>query len=322
MADYQDIRGLRVKYLSADPSTTTAGEVWYNSTSGTLKASVSFAAAWSSATAYPIEKRDAGGFGTQTAGVIVGGGGAPGGVTDVANEWNGASWTATTAYPFATSGMASKGPQTAGLVTGPGTVNNDYNGTGWSTNPVMNAPRSGHALVANTVAQTAAIAVSGEPPTTTTSDWDGSTWTAGPTVPTWGQGTSGGGTTAAGFCQGNVISGTATLDYNGSSWSAGNSASNGHNYGGAGGTVTDGITFGGTQVPNPGTKTAQAELYDGTNWSTGANMGTGRSNAHGNCTINAPACLCATGNVPPAAISNLNEEYNAQYVGTQTLTTS
>ena len=37
MADYQDIRGLRVKYLSADPSNIVDGEVWYNSTSGTLK---------------------------------------------------------------------------------------------------------------------------------------------------------------------------------------------------------------------------------------------------------------------------------------------
>ena len=37
MATYQDIKGLRVKYLSADPSRNGGGEVWYNSTTGTLK---------------------------------------------------------------------------------------------------------------------------------------------------------------------------------------------------------------------------------------------------------------------------------------------
>ena len=47
MATYQDLKGLRVKYLSADPSNLTAGEVWYNSTTGTLKSLVA-SGAWSS----------------------------------------------------------------------------------------------------------------------------------------------------------------------------------------------------------------------------------------------------------------------------------
>ena len=40
MATYQDIKGLKVKYLSADPSNLSEGDVWYNSTSDTLKVAV------------------------------------------------------------------------------------------------------------------------------------------------------------------------------------------------------------------------------------------------------------------------------------------
>jgi hypothetical protein len=50
MSEYSGIRGTRVKYLSSDPTlnTSTEGQVWYNSTSGTLKSLVQIKA-WSSA---------------------------------------------------------------------------------------------------------------------------------------------------------------------------------------------------------------------------------------------------------------------------------
>jgi hypothetical protein len=48
MTTYSDIRGYRVKYLASDPTlnTSTEGQVWYNSTSGTLKSLVQIKA-WS-----------------------------------------------------------------------------------------------------------------------------------------------------------------------------------------------------------------------------------------------------------------------------------
>ena len=48
MAGYNEIRGLRVKYLSADPSNPEDGQVWYNSTTGTLRVQGIGVAAWSS----------------------------------------------------------------------------------------------------------------------------------------------------------------------------------------------------------------------------------------------------------------------------------
>jgi hypothetical protein len=49
MSEYSGIRGTRVKYLASDPTlnTSTEGQVWYNSTSGTLKSLVQIKA-WSS----------------------------------------------------------------------------------------------------------------------------------------------------------------------------------------------------------------------------------------------------------------------------------
>jgi hypothetical protein len=49
MSEYSGIRGTRVKYLASDPTlnTSTEGQVWYNSTEGTLKSLVQIKA-WSS----------------------------------------------------------------------------------------------------------------------------------------------------------------------------------------------------------------------------------------------------------------------------------
>ena len=55
MATYEEIYGKRVEVLDADPTLTTAyeGQVWYNSTTGTLKTVVSFGG-WSSTTSLPV----------------------------------------------------------------------------------------------------------------------------------------------------------------------------------------------------------------------------------------------------------------------------
>ena len=51
MATYEEIYGKRVEVLDTDPTLTTAyeGQVWYNSTTGTLK-TVGTTAAWVSGT--------------------------------------------------------------------------------------------------------------------------------------------------------------------------------------------------------------------------------------------------------------------------------
>jgi hypothetical protein len=74
MTTYSDIRGYRVKYLASDPTlnTSTEGQVWYNSTSGTLKSLVQIKA-WSAGGNMGTARKSLGGAGTQTAGLAFGG---------------------------------------------------------------------------------------------------------------------------------------------------------------------------------------------------------------------------------------------------------
>jgi hypothetical protein len=329
MTTYKEVNGTAVQSLASSTG-TIEGQIWYDTANNAFKLQTFLPSAWSTAPNLPYSTRDASGFGTQTAGVIFGG--ANPSYVSTVNEYDGTSFTAATSIPQAIGGLDSDGPQTAGLTAGGNTPGSgplnqvssfDYNGSTWTSNSNLNVARTGHATIGNTAAQTAAIAISGEPNTTTTSEYDGSTWTTGAAVPGWAQGTSGGGTTSAAFVNGSVNDGDGTLDYNGTSWSSGNNSNHQHNYGGAGGTATDGITFGGTTATPPSpAKTAQAELYDGTCWTSDASMNQARSNAHGKSTVTAPAVLVASGNPGPPGNSNAAEEYNAAVLGTQTITTT
>jgi len=326
MADYININGNNIPIRASDPSNPIVGEVWYNLTTNALKGQGLATAAWATGTNYPLTVRDATGFGTPTAAIIMGGNDPP--AISTVNTYDGSSWASATSLPAPNSGADSDGPQTAGLFVGGTnqTANFDWDGSTWTANPTLPVNRTGHATVGNTAAQTAALAISGEGiPTsnTTTSDWDGSTWTAGAAIPGWAQGTSGGGTTAAAFVNANVFDADATSDYDGTTWSAGNNSNHGHNYGGAGGLATNGITFGGSQVPNPGVRTAQAETYDGTCWTTSASMNVARGNAHGKATLNgATSSLCATGNSVPAPFSDATENFTGAGPTTVTFSSS
>jgi hypothetical protein len=75
MTTYNELAGLRVNYLGSDPTLNTGneGQVWYNSTTGTLRALVQLKA-WSSAGNMNTARAGLAGAGTQTAGLGFGGG--------------------------------------------------------------------------------------------------------------------------------------------------------------------------------------------------------------------------------------------------------
>ena len=75
MADYSTIHGFTVQTLAADPPAPGEGEVWYNSTSGTLKGYGQMGTgAWASGgTMNPPHVSSGGYCGTQDAGVYAGG---------------------------------------------------------------------------------------------------------------------------------------------------------------------------------------------------------------------------------------------------------
>ena len=238
MANYSDIRGYRVKYLSSDPTLSTAneGQVWYNSTSGTLKSLVQIKA-WSSGGNLNTGRRALAGAGTSnTSGLAFGGINDPT-ISSATEEYNGYSWANSGNLGTARRNLAGAGTQTAGLAFG-------------GLNPIST-------------------------PLSATEAYDGATWTAGGALGTARGSLSGTGTQTAGLAFGGSSPpplSNLTEEYNGSSWTTVNNMNTGRRYlGGCGSTQTAALAFGGGP-PN----SAATEQYDGTNWVTGPNMGTAR----------------------------------------------
>ena len=71
MSTYQELRGLKVKYLAANPDPGTAGDVWYDSAAFALKGFVG-RAAWSAGASLATGRHLSAGAGTQTAGLLFG----------------------------------------------------------------------------------------------------------------------------------------------------------------------------------------------------------------------------------------------------------
>jgi hypothetical protein len=148
MAGYNTIRGLRVKYLSADPSGAEQGEVWYNSTTGNLRlANTTLSGTWSAANACNTGRRFFQGCGSQTNGIMAGGfaPGAPSPVFNNTEEFDGTNFTNGGDLGAATYGGTMFGPGTATVFAGGGdnvtplTTTQHYNGTSWSS-PGNNLP--------------------------------------------------------------------------------------------------------------------------------------------------------------------------------------
>ena len=95
MSTYTELKGLKVKYLSDDPSPGTVGDVWYN-TAGQLKAFIA-TAAWSAGSNTIDTTNAAGPAGIQTAAISFGGRNPPApAFVSTSEEYNGSSWTSVT----------------------------------------------------------------------------------------------------------------------------------------------------------------------------------------------------------------------------------
>ncbi len=101
MSTYQELKGLKVKYLSSDTSGDRAieGEVFYNSVSGKVASHIA-AGAWSAGGNLITGRNDLAGFGTQTATACFGGVDATA-VSNDTEEYNGFGWSAGEDIPSA-----------------------------------------------------------------------------------------------------------------------------------------------------------------------------------------------------------------------------
>ena len=325
MATYREIVGKKIKKVSSDPSSGTEGEMWYNSTTGTLRG-LGILKAWVSASPqFNAREGSSASFGTQTAG-ITSGGNIGGAVTNLTEEYNGTGWTTGGALPTSIFDHAGDGTQTSafsagGQPTDPGsatTATCSYNGTSWTSLPALSTARK--KITGLGASSTAALVFGGqiEPPgasTNASEEYSGSSWTTGGTLNSVRSKSGGAGTQTAGLGFGGYMPSSGpgspgvlanTETYDGTSWSEVNDMNTARQSLGGFGTQTAALGAGGSTPP----QSTATETWDGTNWTTSpATLGTATTSMSSAGTTSGG--WIAGGYNPPGSVGANTEEYNS-----------
>ena len=315
MAGYNEIRGLRVKYLSADPSNAENGQVWYNSTSGNLRVQGIGIEATSSTSPMTTGRVQGGGGGIQTDGF--GAGGYTTTNVAITEEYNGSGFSAGGNLTSARRAMGGTGQTPAGLVFGGYTttrvgLTEEYNGSSWSESGDLSTTRYAISS-ANGSPQTAALGFAGyaTAASNATEEYNGTSWTAGGTLNVATFDAAGAGTqTSALMCGGSKpgVASNITELYDGSSWTTSGTLNLGRQLNMAFGTQTAAVTLGGIKTFSPDVTTNTIETFNGSTWSTSpATLATSRSQAFG---IGAPTAGIVFGGSAPGPKLSVAEEYN------------
>ena len=333
MTTYYGLYGQKVQYLASDPPAPQTGQVWYNSTSATLKVrSITTSGAWASATAMPTAKNVMGQAGTAIATVIFGGNTDPSYV-NTTQTYNGSSWSTPPAVlnnARGAGGSAASGTQTSALYfggTGPGfgpttrtAITESYNGTSWSPVNSMNTSRES---LGGAGTQTSALAfggfTSGPYPTgntAATESWNGTSWTSVNSLNQTRDSLGSCGTQtsalAAGGQIGPPVANSVEL-WNGTSWTAIPGVLNTARGGlGMFGIQTAAVAFGGS----PSGVTAATELFNGTSWTNNpTGLGTARTGFINGAVGTQAGTGLAIGGSNPALVTNV-ELWTGPGVGT------
>jgi hypothetical protein len=348
MTTYKEIKGDVVERVASDPTNPGEGDIWYNTTTGTLKGYQNIGGSFSSGGNLNTTRRSLGGAGTLTAGL------AFGGVTrsdtfvttyySANEEYDGTSWTEVNDLSTAISRQGSAGSQTSALSFGgynsplPG-VNSgteEYNGTNWTSGGSMG---TGRYALAGTGTQTAAVGTTGvkvnpSPPPNyhainNNEEYDGSTWTSATVYPASINELRAAGTQTAAIMSGGYnpalpMYTTVSNEYDGSSWTSGGSLNTAKSAGAMSGIQTAATYIGGYGGPSVPAAVAQdkIEIYDGTSWTVqSATLATAR-NELGSSEQGTTSSTMVFGGGPPANGLSVTEEFTEPTLQTQTLTTS
>jgi hypothetical protein len=280
MAEYINIKGINVETVASDPANPTVGQIWYNSTSNTLKgSSLTASGTWATGAPYPVLTHEGQGSGTPTAFWFAGGYRvpAPAGPTTAHYNYDGTSWTLGNPMPRIHTNGGATGFQTAGLIVGsqsPVYMDwvEEYDGTSWAAGTSYPfAIASNQGLVGP---QTAAMQIAGAgsttPNPTAVNDYDGTTWTAETGLPAGRDRNGANGTqTAAITVGGRTPAAPPYLNivqtFNGSTWTTETNYPTGRINVNTAGPSTNTLAFGGAQYP-PSTDPTTAYIWDGSTW--------------------------------------------------------
>jgi hypothetical protein len=328
MTTYYGLYGQKVQYLASDPTDVQIGQVWYNSTSATLKVrNATTAGTWAAGGNMNTARSALGSAGTQTAALAFGGyATSPSG--NMTESYDGTSWTTVPAtLGTGRYNLNGFGTQTAAVAAGgnlpPSTGSTEkYNGTTWTASGSLNTNRFAGGTFGT---QTAGLLANGDvfPSSpragTQTESFNGTSWsslnptnTGRPAV-----GSSKGASQTAGLIFGGNPLFSATESWNGTSWTTVNSLNTARRQLTGGGTQTAALAAGG-QTP----VTGATELWNGTSWTTNPNsMGTARYQSGGGGNVQTAGIVFA-GTAGPSQLSATEEFTGPGTAQTQTVTVS
>jgi len=326
MSTYYGTYGQKVQYLASDPTDVQVGQVWYNSTSATLKVrSATTSAAWSSGGNLPTGRGALGSCGTQTA--ALGNGGYNGPTTfNTTILYNGSTWTVSPGnMNTARTSSSTTGNQTAAICANgnPGagyTTNSEtWSGTAWTTTSPTNLSGGIRAASGTQTAALMSGGYNGAVPnpvaynSTNVESWGGSSWTTVTglnTGRTPGQGGVGTQTTAlvmGGFTFPPSGYRTEVESYNGSTWTNLTSMNTGRSYHAASGSPSSALVYFGNTAATP-SGTATSEIWNGSTWTASATGATARNSLGGLGNSGTSSAALAFGGLAPAA-SSATEAY-------------
>ena len=285
MTTFKQIRGNLIKSTSTDPANPQEGQIWYNSTNQVLKGQEYLLAFSSGGSMSNVRTQPTAGIGTKDATITAGLSSTDG----TSEENNGTSWSGGGSLNNAATigtgaGTLSAGSRFGGIQPTPlgkdSNYHENYDGTTWTTATGMPFDSYQNACGGTQTANIVIQSFFNPTPSTggfpsATSEWDGSSWTAGGSINTTRReafSSQGGGLQTSTFLAGGLSPGgvqSASETYDGSSWTSTSPLNTGRTRGGGGGTATDGIVITGTTTDPqaPGLTTA-SEGWDGTSWTT------------------------------------------------------
>lgn len=269
--------------VAGNPATPVNANCWYNSTTNTFRGqSTNPLGAFAASATMTTNRALSSSAGTASSALVVGG------ETDAAvalltsDGWNGTTWAAGGIPATLREVGNGCGTATAALATGgkaPSPNSELYNGTSWSSTGSQILSNRSHAGMFGT--QTSARVFCGyENPysgyTKTTETFNGSTWSSGSLHPSNMEQVSSAGASGSDGVTTGHYGNTTMYAFTGGSWSTAGTRTGEVGFATGAGTRTSAIGCGGEIS---GVSQTQTQKYNGTAWSAGASMGTGRHGA-------------------------------------------
>ena len=334
MSIYTGIQGSNILIVDTDPSNPVEGQIWYNTTSNTLKAYQYIATnAWATGGNLPSNRDEMGSAGTKTATLGFLGQDGPGFVTSNATlSYNGTSWSTLPATLNTTRRYSgSCGTQTSALAYGGytyppvvyQTASESYNGTSWTNTPSLNTARAGGASAG--ASNTSALYTAGDSPQiASTESYNGSSWTTLPaSLPASKSNLMGFGIQTSAIAAGGWTGSTdltSSASFNGSTWTSTPNLNSARGQGGSAGTSNNsGIIFDG-RLSGPGASVSSTEIWNGTSYTSNpTSLSTARYQLAGAGTQTA---AIGFGGEPAGTATNKTETWTGTVLTTRTITAS